>query len=83
MITRYRVINWDFNKALWALVIQGAIDEFGVKAFAEIVDVDTSTLSNWAHMTQREGHKWPQMQNFMKVVNVLDLTPSDFFILEE
>lgn len=83
MNIRYSLINWSFNKELWGNVIASAAREFGEEAFAEMVGVDKKTVQNWAAIARREKHQWPAMHNFMIVINLLDLTPSDFFILEE
>lgn len=83
MNVRYNIYNYEFDRALWAQTINDAIASIGRKELAVLVGVDESTLSNWAHMTARENAKWPAMHNFMAVINLLDLTPNEFFVLED
>lgn len=83
MNIQYRIEPWDFNRELWASVITKAVEDLGVKDFAAIIGVDVATVNNWSHIEKREGYRWPSMQNFVAVVNALDLYPGDFFILGE
>lgn len=80
---RYIVVAWEFNKELWGNVIAAAAAEFGEQEFASMVGVDRKTIQNWAAIARRERHHWPAMHNFMIVINLLDLNPADFFVLED
>lgn len=83
MNIRYTLVPWVFNKALWAQVISSAAREFGASDLAQMLDVDEKTVGNWSRIDHRQQHHWPAMHNFMAVVNLLDLNPSDFFVLPE
>ena len=83
MNTQYKVVNYVFNKALWAQVIADATRDIGRKELAEIAGVDHSTISNWSFMHMRPEVNWPSMMNFVAIVNLLDLDPTEYFILED
>lgn len=81
--TRYMLVAWRFNTALWASVMNTAIAEIGKAEFAAIIEVDRKTLENWAAGRVMREFPHPHMSNFLKAVNWLDLDPRDFFELED
>lgn len=83
MITRYKVVSWEFNRSLWSQVITEWVNAFGIKDVAAMLDVSTGAISGWMHMHRKPEYPWPSMMSFMRVVNELDLSPDDFFVLGE
>lgn len=79
---KYVVVAWEFNTALWADTIATQMVNFG-QDLPAMTGVDKSTLNNWAKERYTEGFNWPSMVNFIRVCNLFDLNPDEFFILED
>jgi DNA-binding XRE family transcriptional regulator len=83
MVTKYKLVDWSFDSALWSSSVRNAADEIGTKDLAQLLDVSPTTIVNWANGNYKSEFPWPHMLNLLKVCNLLDLDPRAFFILEE
>ncbi len=83
MVTKYRLVDWDFDQTLWAQSIDAAANKIGQKELAEFIGVSPTTIRNWRVGRWTEDFTWPAMHNLLKVCNMLDLDPREFFNLED
>lgn len=83
MVTKYRVVHWQFDNERWARHISAWIEAVGVEAIAEVLDLNIQTVKAWS----RGGGAWdfnhPRMSNFIKACDELSLDPRDFFTTSE
>lgn len=82
MGTKHRNLAWVFNGAEWAKAIRAQVknDEYG--ALAELLGVSELTIARWATNTLHKAAPYPQMTNFIRVCNALELDPRNFWELE-
>jgi hypothetical protein len=84
MTIKYHVYDFEFDVERFAQVLQARILPDNVVFVANMLSIDHSTLENW-----REGRykdvkfPYPSMTNFLKIVNLLDLNPCDYFRLKD
>jgi hypothetical protein len=53
------------------------------KTLAAMLGLDASTVNNWKnHARSNTETPYPSMTNFLKVCNLLDLDPREYFVLE-
>jgi len=83
MVTKHILIPWEFDKKAWASAIASAIDTIGLDDLAALLDVSKACLDAWSKGRYKAGYEWPKLMNLIKVVNLLDLNPDDFFSLED
>jgi hypothetical protein len=83
MVTKYKFVNYEFNFDLWAATIKGEIERNGVQVMSELLDTSESILINWAKGRWTEDFKYPNMTNFLKVCNLLETQPLQFFTTSE
>lgn len=81
MGTTYRSINWEFNGELFAQKLQ-AMSEDDITAAAELMGVTRTAFYRWARNKYDNEFPFPRMHNFLRLCNLLDLDPRDFFVLE-
>lgn len=81
MTTIYRLVAWNFWSDRFSRDIQRACQQSGVSVVAGVVGVDVKTVTNWAHANWSGDLPWPNMTNFIKVCNALDLDPRDYWIM--
>lgn len=78
----YKIYNWAFDSVKWAGVLDLVALEIDDRTLGEILGVDRSTVNNWRKRAYRlSEYDFPSMSNFIKVCNVLDLDPRDFYAL--
>lgn len=80
----YTYVDYVFNLARFQNALQSAVSEHGVGNIAELLGVADTTIYTWisANLAKKE-FPHPNMTNFLKVVNLLDMKPGDFFKLED
>lgn len=85
MNIRYSLVNWQFNMGSWSRAIQEASDEMGTEFVAQALEVSVKTVQNWIKMHESAYGEfpYPNMTNFIRAMNMLDLDPREFFILED
>jgi hypothetical protein len=82
MTTVYRLFNWRFNIVAFAADLERC-DFVSNYELAALLGVDDTTISNWKHRAYASGPApYPNMTNFMKVCNLLDLDPRNYFVLD-
>jgi len=79
--TQYKVVNWQFDSALLAKKLS-ALDRDMLDTLMEIVGVSYGGIWHWKNNTYPEGVNYPNMSNFLKLCDALDLDPREFFILD-
>jgi len=84
MTIKYAIHDFEFDTERFAAVLQAGIVEGNVQFVANMLSIDASTLYNW-RSGRYVGVKfpYPTMTNFLKIVNLLDLNPSDYFRLKD
>ena len=80
-MAKHILIDWEFDMQAWSKAIALGIETIGYKDLAALLDLDPSTLSNWKNTLVHEKFPHPSMSNFVKVCNLLDLDPRDFWRL--
>jgi hypothetical protein len=85
MVTKYKLLNWEFNKGAWAQALILSVDLLGIEFVAGVLQVSKFTVHNWIKMPQSAYGDFPHpsMSNFLHACNMLDLDPREFFILED
>jgi hypothetical protein len=85
MVTKYKLVNWEFNMGGWGRAMQESVDRFGVEFVAQILEVSPKTVDNWikGYKSVYSEFPHPNMSNFIWACNQLDLDPREFFILED
>ena len=85
MNVRYSLVNWQFNLGAWSRAMQEAVDSMGIEFVAQSLEVSVKTVWNWIRMPESAYGEFPHpnMSNFIYAVNMLDLDPREFFILED
>lgn len=79
MTTKYRIVNWEFNRFKLSQEIVYAVNMRGL-GIAEIAA--SAGVSPAAVKDLKDGnHKNPEMKTLLGVINALDLDPRDFFQL--
>lgn len=84
MTIKYKLYEYAFDWQAWAASLQELIAVNEVDTWAELLDVHTNTLSRW-----RSGKAWnkntpyPNMTNFLKVCNALEIAPHEYFKMVE
>jgi hypothetical protein len=76
-----KLVQWNFNHALWSASMATIIEQMGVEFMAEYLGLSESILNSWARGRYAEGFQHPSMSNFLKVCDSVDLDPSEFFVL--
>lgn len=82
MTTKFKLVNWKFDSAKLAEVLQ-TLSRDDLDTVAEIVGVSASGIWHWRNNSYMPPFEYPNMTNFLTLVNWLDLDPREFFILEE
>lgn len=83
MNIRYKLMGWEFNHELWSATMATAVAEMGLEFMALSMNVSQSALENWSKGYFHDDFKHPNMTNFIKACNLLDLDPREFFRLED
>lgn len=78
----YKQVEWTFDIKAWSAALSRLpMDE--IKIIAELCDLTPSAFYNWMHPERVRGFAYPNMTNFLKICNALDLRPSDFFTTKD
>jgi len=80
MTTTYTWANWRFNSEAWAATLNNIGDEL-IEAARELTGLSEAAFWHWRNNTYPEGFEHPNMTNLLKICNLLDLDPRDFFDL--
>lgn len=85
MVTKYKLVRWEFNKGAWCQAVSTAVDEVGIDVVAHLMDVSPKTVSNWMKMYQSAYNEfpYPNMTNFIKFCNDFDCDVREFWQLED
>jgi len=77
-----KLVKWTFHTNAWSQAITNAAREIGPE-LGELLGVDKATVSNWSRNKWTGQLQWPNMSNFLRVCDLLDLDPREFFIYED
>lgn len=82
MATKYVWIPFQFDMGAFGADMRRAIDSHGSVFIAALLEIDHSTLENWANgVYDNRRFPHPSMTNFLKACNTLNLDPRDYFRL--
>lgn len=76
----YVSVDWIFDVSAWCAAVRKAVSDDDVETWAELLECHENTLQRW-----RSGRgiskpfPYPNMTNFLKFCNALDLDPREFF----
>jgi len=79
---QYVNCDWVFDRKAWSLAIHSAAPE-DLKAACYLTGLTLGGLYHWMRAERVGVFEYPSMHNFLEFCNLLHLTPSDYFKLEE
>jgi hypothetical protein len=74
--------DWTFDRQAWSESLHKAREE-DIQAACELTGLSRGGLYHWMRPDNHGAFRRPSMQNFLAFCNLLHLTPSDYFKLEE
>lgn len=83
MVTKYKVVHWEFDSERFSRHIGAWMDTVGEQDVADVVGVHLSTLRNWRNRKFTTPFTFPSMGYFLRTCNELSLDPRDFFTTSE
>jgi len=83
MVTKYKVVYWEFDAERFARHLSAWMDTVGEQDVADVLGINLSTLRNWRAQKYTGEFRYPAMSNFLKACNELSLDPRDFFTTSE
>ncbi len=82
-MAKRRVLGtFEFDKAAWGRAISQANEDMG-SDLPEYLGVSRQCIRTWSVADYAQGYEHPSMFNFLRVCDLCDLNPSDFFTWEE
>lgn len=78
---KYRICAFKFDFEAFSRAIE-AHDTSTRKAIAEAMGLSVSALDNWINGYRHGRSSPPLMLNFVRLCNLLDLDPRDYFVLD-
>lgn len=82
MTKKFKLVNWRFDSAKLAEMLAGLTrDE--LDTVRDVIGVSDGAIWHWRNNSYMPPFEYPNMTNFLTLVNWLDLDPREFFILEE
>lgn len=82
MTKKYGLYNFTFDKMWWSALMARAASEIDKDVLAEMLNISASAIHNWSVGRYAEGFEHPSMSNFLRICNMLDVDPREFFVLE-
>jgi transcriptional regulator with XRE-family HTH domain len=83
MVTKYRVVYWEFDGEKFARHLEAWVKVVGSKDVAGVIGVSESTLANWVNNRYARGFNHPHLSNLLRTCNELSLDPREFFTTSE
>jgi len=83
MVTKYKFVNYEFNFDFWAMNMRLIVERGDAPVVAELMGISESIIVNWGKGRWTEGFKYPNMTNFLKMCNFLEIEPLQFFTTSE
>lgn len=80
MAIKYAVFEWQFDMQAFAELLKH-VPAHEMGTVAQLLEIDPSTFSNWANNRYKGKFVYPNMTNFLKVINFMEVNPGDFFVL--
>lgn len=80
MPVKYNTVDWAFDKRRWAHDLNQQRD-VDLVAAQELSGLTASAWYAWLNPLTRSHYEQPRMYNFLKVCNLLDLDPRNYFCL--
>lgn len=81
MTIKYGIYNFEFDTVKWAALISRALSGIDRAVLAEMLNVSESALYNWSIGRVDHNFPHPNMSNFIRICNMLDVDPRDFFVI--
>lgn len=83
MGTKYVSVPKKFDTVKWSALINSLCNMFDtIKEAAIIAQVSDTTLITWRDASYADGFEHPNMSNFIRICNLMDVDPSEFFTWE-
>lgn len=83
MGTKYVSVPRKFNVVKWSSLINDLCNLFDtIREAAIIAQVADTTLITWRDGRYQGGFEHPSMSNFIRICNLMDVDPSDYFTWE-
>jgi len=80
----YKLMEWRFNWSAWGAGLRDLMTDTEVETWAELLEVHETTIARWRQgVNHNKRFPYPNMTNFLKVCNALEINPSDMFELVE
>jgi len=82
MAKRKALAAWEFNSRNWSIAMRDAYADLGDDLY-EYIGLSKGRVQQWINQTTSVGSEHPGMGAFLKIVDLLELDPADFFAMEE
>lgn len=82
MAKRKALMTWEWNTQNWSSAMRDAYAELGDDLY-EYVGLSKGRVQQWINNTTSAGSEHPGMGVFLRICDLLELDPSDFFIMAE
>lgn len=83
MGTKYVSVPKKFDVVRWSSLINDLCNMFEtIVEAATIAQVSDTTLIHWRDANYRKGFDHPSMSNFIRICNLMDRDPAEFFTWE-
>lgn len=83
MGTKYVSVGKKFDVVAWSDLMNRAINMFDtIHEAASMMDIHPTTLGNWRDAKFSDGFEHPNMSNFIRICNLMDVDPATFFTWE-
>lgn len=80
MASTYTHMDWSFDGVAFARDLT-AMSITDMQAAGELLGVSWQTIRRWQTGQYDNQFNFPRMSNFLKLCNLLDLDPRDYFTL--
>lgn len=80
MVTKHVSVPRKFDSEKWANLIVKFVAMFDtIREAAAMAETSDTALHTWMRQSFAGEFRYPNMTNFIKICNLMDVDPSDFF----
>lgn len=84
MTTKYVSVPMVFDREKWAVLVCTFISFFEtIREAAVMAETSDTALHTWSKNNMSDKFPYPSMTNFLKICNLMDADPKDFFKVGE
>lgn len=83
MTITWKNVPWRFDDGLWSAFCERLVEKHGIDDIAEMIGVHPHTLRGWIKRNHKQGFEHPSMGNFLKLCNLADVAPDQFFTIQD